>query len=239
MKVIFAGPTVPDAASICGSGIAVRPPARQGDLLRAVLDGASVIGLIDGNFEDTAPVWHKEILYGLSQGVRIFGSSSMGALRAAECRMFGMEGVGEVYRRYATAQTIDDADVALVHAPAEMGYTPFSIPLINVVATLESMEATGKITKEEKLELQQIAEGIFYKERTWRAIETAVHQQCPARETNFVETVRASYIDIKRADALALIKAVSDATPSALAVKPSWVFQSTSMWRSALRDAKT
>lgn len=238
MKIIFAGPTVPDAASLGGSGIAVRPPALQGDILRAVLEGASVIGLIDGNFEYTAPVWHKEILHGLAAGVQVFGSSSMGALRAAECQMFGMVGIGEVYRRYATAEIVDDSDVALVHAPAELGYTPLSIPLINFIVTLESMAAAGTISKEQKVELQQVAKGIFYKDRTWKSIENAARLHNSVCEPGLVERVRASYIDIKRADALALIEAVADAAAPRSAAKPSWVFQSTSIWKSALRDAK-
>ena len=238
MKIIFAGPSLPDAASLCGSDIAVHPPALQGDLLRAVLDGASVIGLIDGNFEYTAPVWHKEILYGLAEGVQIFGSSSMGALRAAECRMFGMVGVGEVYRRYATAEILNDSDVALVHAPAELGYTPLSLPLINLDVTLERLVATGRISKKQHDELLQIAGSIFYKERTWASFTSATRKQNPAYEPELFEAVRANYIDIKRADALTLIHAVAGSTSQRSRTKSAWTFQSTSLWKSALRDAK-
>ncbi|MEJ0097006.1 MAG: TfuA-like protein [Bauldia sp.] len=53
---------------------------------KAVLAGASVIGLVDGVFENVASVWHKEILYALSEGVQVFGAASMGALRAADVR---------------------------------------------------------------------------------------------------------------------------------------------------------
>ncbi len=87
MKVIFVGPSLPDAASFAGDDAFVCPPAVQGDVLAAVKRGASVIGLIDGGFEYTAPVWHKEILYALSQNVAVLGAASMGALRAAECQL--------------------------------------------------------------------------------------------------------------------------------------------------------
>ncbi len=79
MKVAFVGPTVPDAVRLAGNTLTIRPPARQGDVLRAVRDGAAAIGLIDGNFEYVAPVWHKEILFALSEGAAVFGAASMGA----------------------------------------------------------------------------------------------------------------------------------------------------------------
>ncbi len=238
MKVIFVGPSLPDAASLSASGIVVRPPARQGDILRAVLDGASVVGLIDGSFEYTAPVWHKEILYGLTEGVSIFGSSSMGALRAAECQTFGMIGIGEVHRRYSTAIMVDDSDVALIHAPAELGFRALSIPMVNLVVTLEHLVAAGHVTMEQQDELICIARKIFYKERNWGSIANAARLENPIYDADFFESFRAFYIDIKRADALALIGAVIHAPDQRSGTRPSWVFRSTSMWKSMLNDAK-
>jgi len=77
-----------------------RPPARRGDVLAAARDGADIICLIDGVFFQDSSVAHKEILEALQMGVRVIGASSMGALRAAEMDVYGMEGVGEIYRAY-------------------------------------------------------------------------------------------------------------------------------------------
>ncbi len=60
------------------------------------------VGLIDGAFAETRAVWHREILWALSQGIHVFGAASMGALRAVELAPFGMRGVGTVYRAYQT-----------------------------------------------------------------------------------------------------------------------------------------
>ncbi len=85
MKVVFAGPSLPDREAAANSGsIDFRAPAALGAVRKAVLAGASVIGLVDGVFENVASVWHKGILYALSEGVQVFGAASMGALRAAE-----------------------------------------------------------------------------------------------------------------------------------------------------------
>ena len=58
------------------------------------------VGIIDGYFQQVPSVWHKEILWAMAQGVHVFGSASMGALRAAELAPFGMRGVGLIFEAY-------------------------------------------------------------------------------------------------------------------------------------------
>ena len=81
-------------------GVTCAPPAAQGDVYRAALSRPVAIGLVDGYFERVPAVWHKEILWALSQGIHVFGSASMGALRAAELAPFGMVGVGAIFEAY-------------------------------------------------------------------------------------------------------------------------------------------
>src|SRR5690606_23357386 len=107
MKILFAGPSLPDALRLCAGAVEARPPAAHGDVLAAVRAGATAIGIVDGNFEHVAPVWHKEILYALEAGVTVFGAASMGALRAAECDAFGMIGIGGIYEDYASGRRVD------------------------------------------------------------------------------------------------------------------------------------
>lgn len=166
MKIVFVGPTLPDAQRIAGDAITVLPPAVQSDILQATERGATAIGLVDGNFEQVAPVWHKEILYALTQGVQVFGAASMGALRAAECAPFGMTGIGEVYRQYAQCERVDDADVALIHSPAELGHLPLTLPLVNVDMTLRHLRDRQLLSAEAAAAIGGAAAGIFYKERT-------------------------------------------------------------------------
>ncbi len=96
--IVFLGPSLdrPSAEEILAAEY--RPPAKRGDILRAVDDGATIIGLIDGVFHQESAVAHREILQAVKRGVRVVGSSSMGALRAAEMDTLGMVGIGEVYR---------------------------------------------------------------------------------------------------------------------------------------------
>ena len=172
MKILFAGPSCAKLLPSLRANPAfeLRGPAAYGDVARAVLEGASAIGIVDGRFEDTRAVWHKEILFALSEGVAVGGAASMGALRAAECAAFGMIGIGDVYRRYVTGEFDDDGDVAQLHGPAELGFLALSEPLANIVATLEALEAEELISEEEFSALNSLARGLHYKERGLSAI---------------------------------------------------------------------
>ena len=80
--IAFVGPTL-SSAEASRFGCEVRPPARQGDVWRALLEHPRALVLIDGVFESTPSVWHHELRAALASGIAVFGASSMGALRAA------------------------------------------------------------------------------------------------------------------------------------------------------------
>jgi hypothetical protein len=63
--VVFLGPSRPRADGRSAFPADYRPPVRQGDVYRAVMDGARVFGIVDGYFHDVPAVWHKEILRAL------------------------------------------------------------------------------------------------------------------------------------------------------------------------------
>ncbi len=66
--VVFLGPTLPQRDAEAMLPATYRPPVRQGDVYRVVRDEAPrAIGIIDGGFLDVASVWHREILWALSQ----------------------------------------------------------------------------------------------------------------------------------------------------------------------------
>lgn len=230
MKLIFVGPSLCGAEARPYSNIVLRPPAAKGDVLRAVEEGADVIGLIDGYFETTAAVWHKEILRALACGVRVLGAASIGALRAAECAPFGMIGVGAIYDAYASGLLEDDAEVALLHAPRELGYAPLSEPLVNVRATLNRLLQDGLVDDRQCQALVEAAFSIFYKQRTWRAILAAASLS-PRERTQISELVQTFRVDQKKIDAVALVRAVELETPGRSPQPFTWEFSHTSYFR--------
>ncbi|NEO99506.1 MAG: TfuA-related McrA-glycine thioamidation protein [Symploca sp. SIO2E9] len=211
--IIFLGPSLPitEAREILDA--VYLPPAKQSDLISAVTTyKPDIIGLIDGVFLSYPSVWHKEILYALQQEIAVYGASSMGALRAAETSDFGMVGVGEIYRMYASGELIDDDEVALIHGQEDTKYRPLSEPMVNVRATFRRAQAEGMISNNLSEQLTAIAKSIYFPERTFSVIfRQATAAGLLGDNLVAIETfVKEKYVDIKRQDAILLLETIKD-----------------------------
>ena len=65
--VAFVGPTLPKRARPEDARLEYRAPAMRGDVYRAALEDPRAILLIDGAFENSPAVFHKEILWALAR----------------------------------------------------------------------------------------------------------------------------------------------------------------------------
>lgn len=226
MKVAFVGPSLPDAYRFAGFDVEIRPPACQGDVMRAVADGATAIGLIDGLFEYVAPVWHKELLFALSSHIPVYGAASMGALRAAECASFGMIGLGRIFEDYMSGRRVDDADVALLHGPAELNYLALTVPIVSVDSTLSRARDDRLLSVSDCLQTARAARSLYFKDRSWKRIVQAAGMDW----TTLSAIIETEWVDQKRLDALELIEALNDPTPKAPR-NHAWNFNATPLWR--------
>lgn len=165
--VVFLGPSLTrsDARALLDADY--RPPAAQGDVYRAAREGARAIALVDGVFERAPAVWHKEVLYALSEGVHVWGAASMGALRAAELHGFGMVGVGEVFRAYRDGALEADDAVAVTHATAEHGWRALSVALVDLCAALDAAVTEGVLSDADRRTLTDCARRRYFAERAW------------------------------------------------------------------------
>jgi hypothetical protein len=232
MRVVFAGPSLigyPKRLSSTGE-IRFAPPAALGDVAKAVVAGADVIGLIDGVFETTAAVWHKEILYALSQGVQVLGAASMGALRAAECAPFGMIGVGAIFSAYADGRLVDDDAVAQLHGPAELDYVALTEPLVNIEATIDDLTEHGLLAAGEAAAIRQAARTTFFKERTFDAIVAKVAWLPSVRRGAIRQLLEIWKHDLKRQDAEALVRRIANTADRRAAAPATWHFAATQIW---------
>lgn len=218
--VVFLGPSLThDEARALAPGAVVLPPVCQGDLLSACEKYApEVVVIIDGEFGQTLSVWHKEVLFALDSGVRIFGASSMGALRAAELDRFGMEGVGEIYRHYAERFLTSDADVALVHADGEDGWRPVTWPMVNVWATVKNLRDQGVLSGEDCDALQAGADALHFSQRSRAALVQTIMAQGRTDAQELVNAFAANFVDQKKLDA---IEAITTALNHANVPKPA------------------
>ncbi|HZY68758.1 MAG TPA: TfuA-like protein [Devosia sp.] len=226
MKVLFAGPSLHGADYEAGD-VDVRGPAEMGDIERAVADGAVAIGLSDGHYGQVGAVWHKEILLALSAGVAVYGASSMGALRAAECETFGMVPVGSIARRFCSGELFDDADVALTNAPAELGYAPLTEPMVDVDATARRLAELGIVSAGEAEAIVEAARRVFFADRTVEAIFAAMGGGRAAELCELYQTHRVSQ---KTLDALELLGVLKALPAGERAAAPDWQFSQSPFW---------
>jgi len=231
--VVFAGPTIPasDVALILEA--TYLPPVSHGDVYRISLERPLAIGIIDGYFEHQPAVWHKEILWALHEGIHVFGAASMGALRAAELTPFGMVGVGAIYEAYRDGVLEDDDEVALVHGSEETGYRVGSDALVNIRATLEKARAENVLDDHSATALVRVAKSLHYSERTYaalieRALDAGLAESILEDWRRWLPT---GAVDQKRADAIAMLRAMRACLDSGAAPAPvNFVFEDALWW---------
>jgi hypothetical protein len=215
--VVFLGPslTLADARAILPAA-EFRPPVAQGDVYSLLGPGQpDAIGIIDGVFYQDLPVWHKEIISALERGVAVYGASSMGALRAAECGPFGMIGVGAIYEQYASGELIDDDEVAVAHEGPERGWRPRTEPMVNLRATMRRGVAEGRLAEQGAERVLDVAKGIWFADRTRPALLRALGAAgVPPGEVQALDAcLEEAYVDQKRLDAESLLHALRARKP--------------------------
>jgi hypothetical protein len=245
--IVFTGPTISAAEAREELDAVYLPPVAQGDLYRAITHAASrsrtgapgrprVVGIIDGYFERVPAVWHKEILWAMNHGVHVFGSASMGALRAAELNAFGMEGVGKIYDAYRSGELDDDDEVAVVHGSFEAGYRGQSEAMVNIRATLARALQEGIIGPPARSLFERIAKGLFYPERSYPLVFRL------AREAGIGEAEIGALgawlphgrVDQKRRDAIAMLREMRRRLEQRLRPKRvKFAFEHTVYWEQA------
>lgn len=204
--VVFLGPSLPlDEARRILPDAVYEPPVTQGDLVSAVLHHrANAVGIVDGRFDQVLSVWHREVLWALGRGVRVVGGASMGALRAAECDVLGMEGVGTIYGWYRDGIITGDDEVAVMHAEAAAGWRCLSLPMVNLRATVAAAQHADALTTTDAERLLTAAASLWYPERTERAVVAAAGL---GAET--LDVLRSYMVDQKAEDARAVLHALA------------------------------
>ena len=240
--VIFAGPSLLPALRPEDPAVEWRPPAKQGEVYAAAQNRPAIIGIIDGYFEVTPTVWHKEILWAMAQGIHVYGSASIGALRAAELHSFGMVGIGRIFEAYRNGTLIDDDEVAALHGPEELGYPAVTDAMVNIRATLEKAVAEGVIDRTVAARLTAIGKALFYKERSWQAIfRIATRRGLPPMPLDvFAEWLHGGQVHQKRLDALEMVAAIrAHLAAGVMPLMVSYRFQETGYHKAAVQPQGT
>ncbi|MDN5845477.1 MAG: hypothetical protein L0H53_04290 [Candidatus Nitrosocosmicus sp.] len=112
--IIFLGPSLSREKAKKILDADYRLPAKKGDLLQLILKEVNIVGLVDGYFLQDYPPTPIEV-YNLvrKRTVKVFGSSSLGALRAVELGKYGMIGIGKIFRLFRDGLLDSDDEVAV------------------------------------------------------------------------------------------------------------------------------
>ncbi|WP_329316688.1 TfuA domain-containing protein (plasmid) [Streptomyces sp. NBC_01278] len=201
-RIAFVGPTLAPSERPEGS-FTYLPPIRHGDLFALDLRPGDQVLVIDGVYQHFAPIRHKEILAVLALGVRVAGTASLGALRAAELAGFGMRGLGHVYTAARCGELVADADVGVLHAADGDGGRRLTVATVAVRHAVAELTAAGRLSAAEAARIRQVADSLHFTERSERAL---LHHAGPARPAmqRLVDHL-ADHGDVKTQDALAAL----------------------------------
>lgn len=210
--IVYAGLSIPfdEAKDILDSTdnveVIYKRPIQRGDLGHALKEHPDIIAIIDGVFHQNSAVGHKEILNAMKSGVKVYGASSMGALRASELDTLGMVGVGYVYTQYTTGEVDSDDDVAVMLDSETL--EAISVPLINMKYVFTNAVSEGIITDDEKDELLKISKKTYYPQRNY-AKTLSESDLDDGKKTELIDFIRTSP-DIKKEDAKELLQLINE-----------------------------
>lgn len=206
--LVFLGPSLDrEAAALLLPAAEIRPPIRRGDLASLLDRPPAAIGIVDGEFYQSLAVSPKEIVPFLKIGVPVFGSSSMGALRAAELHSLGMVGVGTVFDWFRRGRLSADDEVAMTFCPTT--FRPLSEPLVNFRVALRMAQQAGTILPDQRLELSRRMKRRYFPARTLPALFQDAEHVLGPRAGAFRDWWRTSAPNAKADDARELLVRIS------------------------------
>ena len=200
--IIYLGPSLPleEAKYILYSDkkreVVYAPPIRRGDIPKALSDGFNIIAIVDGVFFRESAVSPRELMEVLKSDVKIYGASSMGALRASELDRYGMIGVGKIYQWYRDGILNSDDEVALSFDSEE--FIPISEPLVNIRETIKKATDENIISQEESETIFKSAKSLYFPERRWDKIIENSKKILGKDLSNFSDFVKNKRVDIKK-----------------------------------------
>jgi hypothetical protein len=119
--------------------VAWLPPVKRDDVKNLIAaEAPATMAIVDGYFDQALAVGHAEIRDAVELGWRVWGLSSMGAIRAYEMRNLGVQGFGKVYAHFDVEDDFRDDEVALLHA-RDLPYRPITEPLVHIRYGLQDL----------------------------------------------------------------------------------------------------
>lgn len=153
-------------------------PVARGDLYSDIHDKTNVIGIVDGKFMQSLAVSPTEIMDALRCGIRVYGASSIGALRAVEMRNHGMIGCGEIYRHVLSQAYFRDDQLGLIFYDSS-NRRP-NLPHIDLLFSVTKAVEQKKLDRSLAQLILKSYEQIYFADRNWFELERKLMVKRPS-----------------------------------------------------------
>ena len=205
--VIFLGPSLSREKARKILDADYRLPAKKGDLLQLILKEVNIVGLVDGYFLQDYPPTPIEV-YNLvrKRNVKVFGSSSLGALRAVELGKYGMIGIGKIFRLFRDGILESDDEVAVTFTD----YTNYkSEALIDIRYNLFLAQKYNIIDSITGRSILKVSKQTYFPYRTYEDILDKCKSKYPeinSKIESFRDYILNNRKSLKERDAVRLLK---------------------------------
>jgi hypothetical protein len=216
--LVFLGPSLARGeAERHAPGAVFMPPITRGALEPFLRRPPRAVGIVDGEFYQRLAISPKEILPLLDAGVPVFGSSSMGALRAVELEPHGMVGIGTIFEQFRSGALDADDEVAMTFCPETL--RPLSEPLVNMRVALAAALAQRVLTGKEAGTLIEAMQRVYFPDRTVHLLHATADALLGAGRSDALRAWWPNAPNAKAADAVALLRRMA-AVPGASGMGP-------------------
>ncbi len=214
LPIIFLGPSleINKAKKIIDADF--KPPAKKGDFINlSLLRDKRDIVLIDGVFLQEYPPTPIEVFQVVNnKNFKVYGASSIGALRAVELEKFGMKGIGKIFELFKKNLINSDDEIAVTF---DSEYNLLSEAMIDIRYNIFLGWKKGIIDKETKDIMVKLAKRIYFPFRSYENIIRKSLQLYPSKEkyiSRFNDYIVDNKLSLKELDAIRTLEYISSIT---------------------------
>ena len=214
LPIVFLGPSLKldKAKKIINAEF--RPPAKKGDFIKlSLMSETRKVVLIDGVFLQDYPPTPIEVFQVISKSnFKVYGSASIGALRAEELEKFGMEGIGKIFGFYKKDIINSDDEIAVTF---DSNYNLLSEAMIDVRYNIFLAWKHQIIDKETKQIMTKLAKRIYFPYRSYDNIIEKSLDLFPSQRKfilKFKEYILTNRVSLKESDAQITLKYIFSLT---------------------------
>lgn len=155
------------------------------------------------------PVWHREIIDAMHEGIEVWGASGIGAIRALELQEYRMKGCGSIFEWYRQGIIQDDDEVIVNYTLNSHDFHYLSEALVNIRMTLFDAAKEHLISLEKAEQLIQFAKQTHYLERSYESLlQSSI--LCSEESCALNNYLTCHQIDLKQVDALQVLSKKSE-----------------------------